>query len=180
MAPLFVVPKEGQEGEWRVIANMLRGGQNECIAGNPVYLPRISHALDQIHSGGYSAAVDRSKYFCQFPTHPDDRPCLALKHRVTGVLLECIGLPVGGANSPANVACRCGLSFVRMLKVWLVEFQGDPKVNCWWTGFSETGYDPNLGYGFNWIGKDGGVVKAWAFVDDFLIHGPIYEKLPKP
>jgi hypothetical protein len=25
-APLFVVPKEGQEGEWRVIADMLRGG----------------------------------------------------------------------------------------------------------------------------------------------------------
>jgi hypothetical protein len=38
-APLFVVPKEGQEGEWRVIADMLRGGQNECIAGDPVYFP---------------------------------------------------------------------------------------------------------------------------------------------
>jgi hypothetical protein len=25
-APLFVVPKEGQEGEWQVIADMLRGG----------------------------------------------------------------------------------------------------------------------------------------------------------
>jgi hypothetical protein len=31
-APLFIVPKEGQEGEWRVIADMLRGGQNSCIA----------------------------------------------------------------------------------------------------------------------------------------------------
>jgi hypothetical protein len=59
-APLFVVPKEGQEGEWRVIADMLRGGQNECIAGDPVFLPRISHILDQMYTGGYSAVVDAS------------------------------------------------------------------------------------------------------------------------
>mmetsp|Transcript_23869 Transcript_23869/g.36267 ORF Transcript_23869/g.36267 Transcript_23869/m.36267 type:complete len:88 (-) Transcript_23869:2123-2386(-) len=26
--PLFVVPKEGQEGQWRLIADMLWGGQN--------------------------------------------------------------------------------------------------------------------------------------------------------
>jgi hypothetical protein len=32
-APLFVVPKEGQ---WRVIADMLRGGQNEYMAGDLV------------------------------------------------------------------------------------------------------------------------------------------------
>ena len=83
-APLFVVPKEGQEGEWRVIADMLRGGQNECIAGDPVFLPRISHILDQMHAGGCSAAVDASKYFYQFPTHPDDRPFLGLRHPVSG------------------------------------------------------------------------------------------------
>jgi hypothetical protein len=174
-APLFVVPKEGQEGQWRVIADMLRGGQNECIAGDPVFLPRISHILDQMYLGGYSAVVDASKYFYQFPTHPDDRPYLGLKHPITGVLLEYAGLPMGGANSPA-VACRYGLSFVRMLKARFEEFQGDPKINCWRTGFSEAGYDPELGYGYNLIGKDGGVVKVWAFVDDFLIHGPTYEK----
>jgi hypothetical protein len=38
-APLFVVPKEGQEGEWRVIADMLRGGQNSCMGSDPVFLP---------------------------------------------------------------------------------------------------------------------------------------------
>jgi hypothetical protein len=27
-SPLFVIPKEGQEGEWQVIVNMLQGGQN--------------------------------------------------------------------------------------------------------------------------------------------------------
>lgn len=30
-APMFTVPKEGQPGQWRMIANMLQGGQNECI-----------------------------------------------------------------------------------------------------------------------------------------------------
>jgi hypothetical protein len=112
-APLFVVPKEGQEGEWRVIADMLRGGQNECIAGDPVFLPQISHILDQIYTGGYSAVVDASKYFYQFPTHPDDRPFLGLRHPISGILLEYAGLPMGGTNSPA-IACRCGLSFVRI------------------------------------------------------------------
>ena len=174
-APLFVVPKEGQEGQWRVIADMLRGGQNECIAGDPVFLPRISHILDQMYLGGYSAVVDASKYFYQFRTHPDDRPYLGLKHPITGVLLEYTGLPMGGSNSPA-IACRYGLSFVRMLKERFDEFKGDPKINCWWTGFSEAGYDPELGYGYNLIGKDGAVVKLWDFVDDFLIHGPTYEK----
>jgi hypothetical protein len=174
-APLFVVPKEGQEGQWRVIADMLRGGQNECIASDPVFLPRISHILDQMYSNGYSAVVDASKYFYQFPTHPDDRPYLGLKHPITQVLLEYAGLPMGGANSPA-IACRYGLSFVRMVKQRFATFQGNPKINCWWTNFSEEGYDPDLGYGFNLVGKDGGVVKIWAFVDDFLLHGPTYAK----
>jgi hypothetical protein len=174
-APLFVVPKEGQEGEWRVIADMLRGGQNECIASDPVVLPRVSHILDQMYSGRFSTVVDASKYFYQFLTHPDNRPYLGLKHPITGILLEYAGLPMGGANSPA-LACRYGLSFVRMLKGRFDEFQGDPKINCWWTGFSATGYYPELGYGFNLIGGDGASVKVWAFVDEFLIHGPTYDK----
>jgi hypothetical protein len=40
-APLFVVPEEGQEREWREIADMLRGGQNKCIAGDPMLLPQF-------------------------------------------------------------------------------------------------------------------------------------------
>jgi hypothetical protein len=63
-----------------------------------------------------------------------------------------------------------------MFKEQFEEFQGDPEVKCWWTGFSERGYGPSLDYGFNLIGKDGVVIKVWAFVDNFLIHGPTYEK----
>ena len=174
-APLFVVPKEGQEGQWRVIADMLRGGQNECSAGDPVILPRTGHIVDLLYTGGYSAVIDASKYFHQFPTHPDDRPYLGLRHPVTDVLYEYVGLPMGGSNSPA-VACRYGLLFIRMLCERFQEFQGTPKANCWWTGFSEDGYNPDLGYGFTLHGKDGGAVRIWAFVDDFLLHGPTYEK----
>jgi hypothetical protein len=64
-APLFTVPKEGQEGEWRVIAYTLRGGQNSCKAPDPCVLPRQSHILGQMYEGGYSAVVDASKFFYQ-------------------------------------------------------------------------------------------------------------------
>jgi hypothetical protein len=124
-APLFVAPKEGQDGEWRVIADMLRGGQNECIAGDPVVLPQISHILDQMYSGGYSAVVDASKYFYQFRTHLDDRPYLGLMHPVTHVLYEYLGLPMSGANSP-GIACKYGLAFIWMLRERFEDFQDNP------------------------------------------------------
>jgi hypothetical protein len=92
---------------------MLRGGQNECITGDLVFLPRISHILDQMYSDGHSSLVDVSKYFYQFPTHPDDRPFLGLCHPITQVLLEYAGLPMEGANSPA-IACQYGLSSLRI------------------------------------------------------------------
>jgi hypothetical protein len=104
-APLFGVPKEGQEGQWQVISDVLRGSQNECITGDPVFLPWISHTLDQMYLGGFLAVVDLSKYFYKFPRYLDDRPYLGLKHPITGVLLEYTGLPLGRANSPA-IACR--------------------------------------------------------------------------
>jgi hypothetical protein len=172
-----VVPKEGQPGEWRVIADMLRGGQNECMGNDPVFLPRTAHILDQMYTGGYSAMVDASKFFYQFPTHPDDRPYLGLLHPLTKEIYEYLGLPMGAANSPA-LAGRYGLSFVRMLKARFQEFQGNPRANCWWTGFSETGeYDPDKGYGYVLVDASGSpAVKIWVHVDDFLIHGDTYEK----
>ncbi len=82
---------------------------------------------------------------------------------------------MGAGNSPA-LACRFGLAFVRMLKERFDEFKGQSKANCYWTGFSKTGFDPTLGYGYVLTGKDGGCVHIWVWVDDFLIHGPTYEK----
>jgi hypothetical protein len=174
-APLFTVPKEGQEGQWRVIADMLRGGQNSCIGPDPCVLPRQSHILDQMYEGGYSAVVDASKFFHQFPTHPDDRPYLGLKHPITGVLYVYRGLPMGGGSSP-GLAGQYGLSLLRLLREKCKLFQGEAKANCWWTGFSETGFDPKLGYGFILHTKDGPAVKMWVWVDDFILHGPTQEK----
>jgi hypothetical protein len=174
-SPLFTVPKEGQEGQWRVIADMLRGGQNSCIGPDPCVLPRQSHILDQMYEGGYSAVVDASKFFHQFPTHPDDRPFLGLKHPVTGVLYVYRGLPMGGGSSP-GIAGQFGLSLLRLLRENSEIFQGEARANCWWTGFSETGFDPKLGYGFVLHAKDGPAVKMWVWVDDFIIHGPTHEK----
>jgi hypothetical protein len=59
---------------------MLRSGQNSCIGPDPCLLPRQSHILDQMYEGGYLAVVDASKFFHQFPTYPDNRPYLGLKH----------------------------------------------------------------------------------------------------
>jgi hypothetical protein len=71
---------------------------------DPVILPRISHILDQMYAGGFSAVVDASKYFYQFATHHGDQPFLGLKNPITQVFLEYAGLPMGGANS-SYVAC---------------------------------------------------------------------------
>ena len=133
-APLFCVPKEGQPGEWRVIADMLRGGQNECSAHDPVYLPRTTHILSQMYSGGYSAVVDASKFFYQFPTHPDDQPYLGLVHPITDTRFAYGGLPMGATNSPA-LASHYGLSLLRLVRERYSVFQGAAKANCWWTGF---------------------------------------------
>jgi len=127
-APLFVVPKEGQPGEWRVIADMLKGGQNAHIGSDPCFLPRVGHILEEMYTGGYSAVVDMSKYFYQFPTHSKDRRYLGLIHPVTGHVYAYFGLPIGSSSSPVR-ACQMGVSFVRQLKEQFEMFQGKGKAN---------------------------------------------------
>jgi hypothetical protein len=129
-----------------------------------------------MYEGGYSAVVDASKFFHQFPTHPNDRPYLGLKHLVTGILYVYWGLPMGGAASP-GIAGQFGLSLLRLLRETSALFQqGMARANCWWTGFSETGFNPKLGYGFVLYANDGPAIKLWVWVDDFIIHGPTLEK----
>jgi hypothetical protein len=67
-APIFCVPKPGQSGQWRIIADMKSGGQNDSIAADPVYFPRVSTILPHMYSGGWSSTVDASKFFYQFKT----------------------------------------------------------------------------------------------------------------
>ena len=173
-APLFVVEKPGQPGQWRVIADMKEGGQNDCIGSDPVFLPRANHILEEMYTGGYSAVVDMSKYFYNIPTHPDDHPFLGLVHPITGALYTYFGLPMGSSSSPA-FASRVGNSFLRRLRKKFGIFSGVGSANCFWSSFEELGYDPDRGYGFILTNQLGMAVKLWGFVDDFLIHGESLE-----
>ena len=152
------------------------GGQNDCIGADPCFLPRTSHILEEMYTGGFSAVFDLSKYFHNYPTHKDDRPYLGLIHPITGVLYSYFGLPMGSANSPA-VSGRGGNSFMRSMRERFELFTGKGSANCYWTSFEGLGFDPKLGYGFILRNKDGLAVKLYGFVDDFLIHGPTLESV---
>ena len=170
--PLFCVPKEGQPGEWRVIADMLRGGQNQSVGPDPVFLPRVTHILDSLYTGGYSAVIDASKFYHQFPTCPEDYPYLGITHPITGSTYVWAGLPMGAGNSPA-MGNRFGIAFLRLLECRYPIFQGTSRDNCYWTSFRPDGtYNPDLGYGYIMTTNSGASVLVWAYVDDFLLHAP--------
>ncbi len=176
-APLFCIPKEGQPGQWRVIADMLRGGQNGCIGNDPVFLPRALHIQGEMYEGGYSAVVDASKFFYQFSTHPEDRPYLGIKHPITGDLYAYYGLPMGSGNSPA-LGSRYGLAFVRALRARHPHlFQGKFRTTGFLAAYTPGGvYRPEWGDGFVIETGDGPAIRIWAFVDDFLIHAHTKER----
>jgi hypothetical protein len=84
---------------------MLCGGQNMRIGNDPTVLPRMSHILDLMYKGGYTAAVDESKFFYQFKTHPDDRKYLGLVHPVTGIpMVGFLWVPLSLQVLPAGTA----------------------------------------------------------------------------
>jgi hypothetical protein len=82
---------------------------------------------------------------------------------------------MGGAASPGT-ASQFGLSLLSLLCESSELFQGEARANCWWTGYSETGFDLKLGHGIVLHGRDGPAVKIWVWVNDFIIHGPTHEK----
>jgi hypothetical protein len=54
---------------------MKSGGQNEHIGKDLTHLPRAHGILEHVYTGGWSAIVDVSKFFHNFPTLlPSDRP----------------------------------------------------------------------------------------------------------
>ena len=175
--PLFVVPKPGQPGQWRVIADAKAGGQNTCIGPDPVFLPRVDHILPRMYSGGWSATVDASKFFYQFPTLVSERRYLGALHPTTGQHFRYRGLPMGTANSP-SIAGRLGAAFLRKLSDRHPDlFQGEPRENTWRSQVADHSYDSRLGHGRVLMNSDGlpSALRV-AFCDDFLLHGPTYEK----
>jgi hypothetical protein len=64
--PLFCLPKPGQPGQWQILSDMRRGGQNEAIGSDPTVCPKSGVILEQLYSHGWQAVVDASKFFYQF------------------------------------------------------------------------------------------------------------------
>ena len=177
-APLFVVPKPGQPGQWQVIADMKKGGQNASIGADPVYLPRPSIILPHMYSGGWSAVVDASKFFWNLPTMISECKYLRTIHPESGKHYRYRGIPMGSANSPA-IADKLGASFVRKLfERFPDSFVGKPRENCFGSFFEGGSYDPKLGHGRIHTQVNGEpVTLIWTHVDDFLIHAPTRDQL---
>ena len=68
-----------------------------------------------MYSGGWTAVVDASKFFYQFPVRPEDQRYFGIIHPVTGLEYVYVGLPMGSGSSP-GLAGRFGLAFIRLLK----------------------------------------------------------------
>jgi hypothetical protein len=174
--PLFCVDKVYEPGKKRCIADMKTGGQNRCIGKDPVYLIQSQDILPQLYPGGYSAVADVSKFFHNFPTHPEEHQYLGCIHPITDEKLIYATLPMGSSNSPA-VACRIGNSCLRQLKDRSSTFHGKAEENTWKELLAGEQVTPDHGYGRVEIGTDGlPVALIWGMVDDFLVHAPTKEK----
>jgi hypothetical protein len=175
--PLFCLPKPGQPGQWRILSDMRRGGQNEAIGAGPTVFPKSGSILEQLYTGGNSAVIDASKFFYQFPTRADERKYLGCIHPRWDDLFDVYaGLPMGAGNSP-SIAGRYGAAFLRLLRSKCDLYQGRPDHNTWWGAYQRgTPFNPNLGQGRVLIGADGiPAVLCKGHCDDFLVHGPTYD-----
>jgi hypothetical protein len=176
--PLFCLPKPGQPGQWRILSDMRRGGQNETIGADPTVFPKSGVILDQLYTAGFSAVVDASKFFYHFRTKPRERKYLGCIHpRRAEEHMVYAGLPMGGGNSP-SIAGRHGAALLRKIQDISPLYRGIPAANTWWRFYSTgTEYQSELGHGLVYIGDDGlPAVRVWGHCDDFLIHGPTYQK----
>jgi hypothetical protein len=93
--PLFCVEKPHEAGAYRCIADAKLGGQNQCMAKDPVYLSRADDILPRLYSGGFSAVADASKHFHNFKTRPDERHYLGCIHPGDGSEWIYAGSPWG-------------------------------------------------------------------------------------
>jgi hypothetical protein len=176
-APMFLLPKPGQPGQWRILANLRAGGQNTVVGADPTVFPKSAHILSQMYSGGWSTVIDASKFFYQFNVQKQDRKYLGCLHPKTAKHLQYAALPMGASQSPA-LAGRYGSSFLRLLRSRCKNYQGTQRCNMWLNALTEaTDYDSTVGHGIVLYGEDGlPAVLVWAHCDYFLIHGPTLEK----
>jgi hypothetical protein len=173
VCPLFVVPKPGQPGQWRCIADMKRGGQNGCCGLDPIFLPSSRDILPSLYDGGWSAIADASKYFHNFITLPEERHLIGIIHPRTHEHLWYVGLPMGSVNSP-SIACRTGEGIMDMLRQEEEIFRAASyHENTWRQALAKGTYAAGHGHGYVGL-REGGtpVALLFGFVDDFKIHAP--------
>ena len=175
--PLFLVPKPGQPGQFRTIADGKTGGQNKVCVADPCHMTSPDHILPFLYPGGFSATLDLSKYFHMFLTHPDEHKFLGLLHPKTLEALVYGTLPMGTRNSP-GASGRFGAAFIRLVMDTSELFHGTPVDNSLHGYFSQRIDHPLFGEGRVLIGPDGlPVVLLWLHVDDLLIHASTLGKL---
>jgi hypothetical protein len=172
VCPLFVVPKPGQPGQWRCIADMKRGGQNGCCGLDPIILPVSQDILPALYEGGWSGIADASKYFHNYLTLPQERDLIGIIHPRTGEHLWYVGLPMGSVNSP-SISCRIGEGIMDMLRKEASVFHATHhQENTWYHALNQGTYRPSLGHGYVGFQASGKpVALVFGFVDDFKIHG---------
>ena len=175
--PLFLVPKPGQPGEYRCIADGKAGGQNDVCVGDPCQMTSPDHILPHLYTGGWSGIVDASKFFHMFKTRKDEQRYLGLIHPSTQEMYVYETLPMGTRNSP-GASGRFGAAFIRYLIDSFPIFQGSPIDNSPMAYFTKRVYHPEYGEGRVLVDSTGTpVVLIWMHVDDILIHGPTLERL---
>ena len=175
--PLFLVPKPGQPGQFRTIADGKAGGQNKVCVADPCHMTSPDHILPYLYPGGFSATLDLSKYFHMFLTHPEEYQHLGLLHPKNLEPLVYRTLPMGTRNSP-GASGRFGAAFIRLVMDSSELFQGTAIDNSLNGYFTQNINHPTLGEGRILIGPDGlPAVLIWLHVDDLFIHAPTLSKL---
>ncbi len=174
--PLFLVPKSGQPGEWRCIADGKSGGQNACCISDPCMMTAPDHILPFLYRGGFSAVADFSKYFHCFKTQIGEYMYFGLIHPVTGEVLYYARLPMGTCNSPAGSG-RLGAALIRELIDNCALFQGVVIDNTKIAMVKNLPFHPQWGEGRVLIGEDGlPALLIRLHIDDTFLHGPTYDK----
>ena len=174
--PLFLVPKPGQEGQWKCIADGKAGGQNIVCVNDPMHLLQPTDILPWLYPGGFSAIIDASKYFHMFKTKPDEWKYLGVVHPKTGKFYIYTTLPMGSRNSPA-AACRFGSGFLREVTRTHPSFQGTLRLNDFTQTLLGEKIDSSLGSGRVEVGRDGlGKNLLFMHIDDVFLHSHTYAK----
>jgi hypothetical protein len=84
MCPLFLVAKPGQPYQWRCIADMKKGHQNQSCAADPVHITYPEDIPPWMYPGFFSSVIDASKFFHMFLTVNEECSFMGLLHPDTG------------------------------------------------------------------------------------------------